>query len=289
MVETPNSSLRELFDRASSLAQPNVLFDTGDVTTFYLPRNGKILSFSSEPFEASPSRKRGTIDVFDVGSLNLAIAANREDSCNVVVYIRTDVNDPSIVAILNDHGPNGPGWRDFRVAVKFQHTTQWSKWLALDGKMVDQETFAEFIEDNIADIDDPPGAVMLEVASHIQATRTGNFRSARSLSNGTVQFQNVEDIDTRVGASSFDVPEKFTLALAPLMGTPLYRVPARFRYRLNNGKLTLGFKLQRVEDLMKQIFDDFAASIVRDDGIVVLEGIAPESGVVPLTPPSVSA
>lgn len=237
--------------------------------------DGQFYTHNTEAGAEAPYRKRGQIIVFDAASFNMVLADNA-DAGNIAIYIDRSPTKPAVVAVLNGHGKNGAGWGDFRAAIEFRPTPQWAKWTGIDGKMMPQTTFAEFIEDNLADIAEPAGARMLEIATHLEATRTVNFKSAVRLSNGAVQFHNNEDTDAKVSAGKIDVPETFVLALAPIQGLPLYKVPARFRYRIVEGKLTLGLKLQRVEDLMTSVLDDVVAKIERGANISVIEGRAPD-------------
>ncbi len=245
--------------------QPGVIFLPTD--------HGQLKSL--EQYQGAPYRKRGTVTVFDAASLNMVLADNT-DAGNTVIYLDRDLSNPQIVAVMNDCGKGGAGWRDYRAQIAFRPTPQWVKWKAIDGKMMPQAAFAEFIEDNLSDIAEPQGAMMLEIATYLEATRTVNFKSALRLSSGAIQFQNAEGIDAKVGIGRIEVPETFTLGLAPFLGSPSYRIPARFRYRIQDGKLQLGFKLQRVEDLMQQLIDDVVAKIERATNISMIEGKAPE-------------
>lgn len=243
----------------------------------YLPNgNGGQGAFVPvERFHPTPARKRGTVIVFDAAGFNQVLRDNA-DAGDCAVYLDRNPEAPVIEAVLNGHGKGGPGWGDLRVKIEFRATPQWAKWRAIDGKLLDQAAFAEFIEDNIADIETPAGATMLEIATQFQAMRTTAFRKAIRLSSGQVQFENVENIDAKVGAGQIAVPEELTLALAPLQGSPVFRVPARFRYRLSaEGKLVLGVKLQRLEDLMREVIEDVVKRIEVGANVSIIEGRAP--------------
>jgi uncharacterized protein YfdQ (DUF2303 family) len=177
--------------------------------------------------------------------------------------------------VLNGNGPSGAGWSDFRVKIEFRQTPQWVKWKANDGKMLAQVAFAEFIEDNIEDIAEPAGATMLEIATYLEAVRTVNFKSGVRLANGTVQFRHEQDDVTKVGANTIDVPETFTLGIAPIFGLNPFRVPARFRYRISEGRLTLGYKLQRIETMMGLIVEQVITAIEHGANISVMDGLPP--------------
>lgn len=239
------------------------------------PTGGVLQKIDLQDGLAAPLRKFGKIVVFDAASLNQIIADN-SDAGNVAVYLDRNPDAPSVVAVLNGNGKSGAGWGDFRASIQFRPTPQWTKWKSRDGKMSPQADFAEFIEDNIEDIAEPAGATMLEIATYLETTRTLSFRSGVRLSSGAVQFQHIQDDVAKVGASTIDVPEAFELGIAPIFGLPSYRVPARFRWRLlPDGKLTLGFKLQRIETMMSQIVEDVCAKIERGTNVSVIDGLAP--------------
>ena len=243
-------------------------------TPIFLQPDGAVVDLRR--YLPAPERKTGIITVFDAASFNQVIADNK-GAGDVSIYLDRDPNKPAIEAVLNGHGVSGPGWGDLRVAIAFRATPQWAKWKAIDGKLMPQTEFAEFIEDNLSDVQDPSGAAMLEIAQQFSATRTTAFRRAVKLSSGQVQFENLENTEAKVGASQIEVPEMITLRLSPLQGVTPYAVPARFRYRLEDGKLRLGVKLERVEDLMDRVLGDVIAGIERGTNISVLEGRAPNA------------
>lgn len=261
----------------------------GSFAHYALPTtNGVLLGkISLEEGRGVPFRPRGTVKVFDAASFSAILDANQEAG-EIAVYVNRDAKEPAIVGVLNGNGISGAGWGDFRVEIAFRPTPQWTKWKAIDGTMMPQTQFAEFIEDNLEDVVDPVAGQMLEIATYLQATRTVNFKSGLRLSSGLIQFINEQSEDAKVGSGKIDVPETITLALAPVFGLPPYRIPTRFRYRLSqDGKLTLGIKMQRVDDLIATIVQEMVhgvpasegrvpvSGIVLPDGALLIEGIAP--------------
>lgn len=228
---------------------------------------------------AAPFRKRGTIQVFDAASFNDILAANHEAG-NITIYVNRDVNTPSIVAVMNGNGETGPGWGDFRAEIVFRFTSQWLKWKAIDGKMFGQLAFAEFIEDNLADVVSPAGADMLEIAQELSVKRSVDFKSNIRLQDGRLQFQNIENLEAQVGAGQIAIPPTITLGIAPVFGLPPFKVDARLRYRVENGKLTLGIKMQRVEDIMAAVVNDMVVGTVAQEGRAAVKGIEAPTGAV---------
>jgi uncharacterized protein YfdQ (DUF2303 family) len=208
----------------------------------------------------NPFRKRGTVTVYDADSFNRLLGANAVDG-HTTVYFNRDPEKPAIVAVFNGNGQKGPGFGDFRACIGFRPTPQWLKWKSIDGELLPQATFAEFIEDNIEDIASPSGAEMMEIATFFEATKTVDFRSSINLTNGTVQFRNNENMDAKVKAGEMAVPTSFVVGLAPVVGVAPFEITARLRHRVEHGKLKLGFKLQRIEEIMTTVLKEIEAGI----------------------------
>ncbi|WP_166345026.1 DUF2303 family protein [Phytoactinopolyspora limicola] len=192
-----------------------------------------------------------------------------------------DLNTSTITAVINAHdGINdrgdteGPaGWGDHRAILQLQKTPAWTTWLANDKKPMNQATFAEFIEDNQVHIQEPAAATMLEIAQSIQAATSVTFESGTRLSTGEVHLVYREDTDAKAGRKGdLTIPQQFTVLLQPYQGTPHYRVPARFRYRLNNGDLLMSYALDRPEDVLELAFNETVAQIAEETERTVMHG-----------------
>lgn len=264
-------NLKHVIEVAKEAAtfQPVVVTDAAQAV--YIPRgpggDGAVVTIDMEKYLPKPARKHGSVTVFDAASLNLVLNANQDEQ--IVVYV--DRMAPAIVAVMNDHGGN-PGWRDHRANLTFRPTPQWQKWLAVDGKMMPQADFAEFIETNLSDITEPAGAEMLEVAQYFSATRDVSFKSATRLKDGQIQFQNEEKLEAKVTAGNVEVPDIIALGLSPYFGVAPFRVEAKFRYRIRDGKLVLGVKLQRVEDIVALVVAEMLKGLILPDGAILVDG-----------------
>jgi len=274
-------NMQAVIDVARASVVATKLETVGTVATYATPgRDGgvSLQTVSLETGLAEPTRKRGTVQVFDAASFNALLAAN--EGQDATIYIDRDVDRPAIVAVMNGNGEAGPGWGDFRIEIAFRFTPQWKKWKAIDGKMMPQLAFAEFIEDNLGDVVSPVGAEMLEIAQYLSATRSVDFKSGIRLSDGRIQLTNVESMDAKVGAGQTAIPETISLGLAPVFGLPPFKIDARFRYRIEGGKLQLGIKLQRMEDVMAAVVNDMVVGTVATEGRPAVVGIMAPQGAV---------
>jgi uncharacterized protein YfdQ (DUF2303 family) len=131
---------------------------------------------------------------------------------------------------------------------------------ALPGKQMNQIQFAEFIEANVPDItsttaSEPSGAEMLEVAINFKAQKKVNFASGQVLANGQVDFKYQEEIQGSAGANgNIKVPERFFIGIPVFEGGDPYKLEAKLRWALNDGKLTMWFELVRDQRFLKRPF-----------------------------------
>lgn len=266
-------NMQAVIDAARKGQDPVTLAKGDHFQIVYTAERG-VQTVDLQKHNAAPARKTGTLVVFDSESLNKMLQDNAVPGATTI-YVNPDADKPAVVAVINGNGTAGPGFGDFRVSIGFRPTPQWTKWKAIDGELIPQADFAEFIEDNLADIATPDGATMLEIVTYLQATRSVDFKSGIKLSNGVVQLTNNESVDATVGAGNIAVPDVFEIALSPVFGVTPFKVPARFRFRIHERRLLLGFRLQRIEDVMATIIRDIEAEIVLPEGTAKVYGIAP--------------
>lgn len=217
------------------------------------------LNLDRDEYRDHPRRKAGTVNLHDVDSITRYLNKHATDATEVWA----DVAGTRIAAVLNAPDTDTPGWSDHLAVFTVKSTPAWEAWLKLDGKFVDQTTFAEHIEDRSIDIVTPKAADMLEVAQSITATIGVSFESSKRLSSGEQQLTYKENIDAKAGhRGQLEIPSTIELGLVPFYGAAPYKVIARFRYRIHDGQLRLAFKLERPEDVQRDAFagllDDLA-------------------------------
>jgi uncharacterized protein YfdQ (DUF2303 family) len=237
-----------------------------------------VLTVDTERDALVPSVRRGNTTFHEVASFLRYIIANHSAGDGTVYVDARDVT-PTLVAVLNDHGPNGPGFRDFRASLSFVATKSWKAWNQVDNNLLDQHDFAEFIEENVRDIVDHPGSDMLDIVTKLEASQTLAFKSGIRLQSGHVRLKFEENGTAKVGRNDIDVPATLTLRVRPFIGSRAYDVVARFRWRIQGGTLKLGFLLQRTEDLMEQIIKDTIEVLEKalPENVSIAVGVAPDA------------
>lgn len=206
-----------------------------------------------------PRRKTGTVHVQDAASFVAYLEKHRLPCTEVYA----DLARESLVGVINAHeestpdeaAENNAGRGDHRVSLELLPTEEWKVWTANDKKPLDQQRFAEHLEDNAADVVDPDSATMLEIASSLVATTGVDFKGAIRLDSGQVKVRYEETTSARAGhAGDLDIPQVFTIAIAPFVGSEPVEIPVRFRYRISNGNLSLSYAMLRPKQIARESF-----------------------------------
>lgn len=238
-----------------------------------LPQNFKHIELTEaiEKAQNVPERKRGTLVLADVPSL-LQYCADQGAADGGYVY--ADMDGRSITAVFNDNRHN-PGWRDHRATFKAEYTPEFHKWLNNDKQHKGQSEFAEFIEDNFADLQGDDAQNLLTVATTMQAKTGINFSSAKRLQDGQTQLVYSETINATAGASgTLQIPQTFTLGLRIFKNGDGFKLTARLKYRLAGGAVKFWYELDRPERAVEVAFAEYVATVREKSGYTVLLGKA---------------
>lgn len=215
------------------------------------------------------ARKTGRTVVRDAASFLTYWAKHHNDASEIY----SDVEQLTVTAVLDAHAADTPGFGEHRLHLQLRRTKAWEEWTSLDGKLVDQDRFANFLEDHLPNLVEPDAATMLEIAQSIKATTKAEFQSSSRLQSGERKFAYVEDTKASAGAKGdLAIPEVFKIAVPPFEGADAYSMTARFKYRLEHSNLTLGFKLEQPEERAKAAFADVLAAIAEGVDAPILNG-----------------
>jgi uncharacterized protein YfdQ (DUF2303 family) len=100
---------------------------------------------------------------------------------------------------------------------------------------------------------------MLEIAQTFHAKTNVSFRSGVRLSSGTTQFLYDEEQTAKAGGKGqLEVPTEFELGIAPFEGEAAYRIKARLRWRVRDGGLVIGYKLERPHEVVRDALQAIA-------------------------------
>jgi uncharacterized protein YfdQ (DUF2303 family) len=261
-VTTSTSDAAVIVDTAVRSVIPQELIP-GKVYSLVTP-DGRAhkMDLTGDDYRETPARKSGTTTVRDVESFLTYFEKHADDASEVYA----DIERRTVTAVLDAHQAGAARWGKHRVLLELRNTAAWKAWTSQNDRLMPQDAFADFIEDNLVDLVEPDSATMLELAQSFEATTSAEFQSSKRLDSGQRTFSYVEDVQAKAGQrGDITIPSTLTLALRPFEGTEPYKVTARFKYRLGGGNLQLGFKLERPEDVLSAAFEDIRTLI--DEGV----------------------
>jgi uncharacterized protein YfdQ (DUF2303 family) len=267
-LEATSGDAQAIIDAARRGAEPKPLPVPGGVTTYAIPEGVETVTIDHEQYEPEPRRRRGTAHVRDVASL--VEYTKRHQTPGTTLWVHP--TDGKIIAVIDDHEAHeipvddetaragSPGHGDHRAHLSLIVTPEWAHWTSRDGTLTEQVAFAEHIEDGLLEIADPSPTTLLEIAQTFHAKTDINFRSANRIATGQVQVQYDEDTVASAGtkAGQLEIPQAFSLVVSPFIGEPGYKLNARLRYRLSGGKLSIGFKLDRPDAVVRDALGKIA-------------------------------
>lgn len=218
----------------------------------------------------APDRAVGTVTTQTVESFS-AYVKRHDNSDASTVWV--DADRGVLVAVLDDHssiaeGFDEAGWREHRAVLTLTPTDEWRHWTGVrNGALMDQEAFAEHIEDGQVEIVKPAAAELLEIVMSMQGSTNAEWKSAKRLHDGSVQFLYSEDATaTAGGKGELEIPQTFELLIRPFRGEEPVAMTARLRYRVKSGKLSIGYKLDRPNDVKSDAIDLITARLAEQFG-----------------------
>lgn len=224
---------------------------------------------------SDPARKSGTVKLKDADSF---IAYYGIHGNGMPVY--ATLTPARFLAVLNEHGKTAAGWRDHRADFQVAHSREWETWSKHNGAgpaFNSNESFALFLEDNAPDIVKPDPTTMLAIALNFRIKADVGFSVAQRLEDGNIDlaYSNLVTAGaTTQAGGKVKIPEQFTINVPVFDGIAAtkYKVDARFRYRLREGKLTLWYELVRPHKVVEAAFKDVWDQIAKATKAPILHG-----------------
>lgn len=157
-------------------------------------------------------------------------------------------------AVIDEHAKSTPGWRRHTAELDPLMSAEWKLWKGeWDRKSMPQTPFAEFLQENGADIASteasaaagyPTALQMLTMATNFVMNEERQFKSSVRLQSGGVRLTYVADPDKGT-TDDMAMFEKFQIGIPVFHGAGAWAIDARLKYRNNSGKLSFTYELVR--------------------------------------------
>lgn len=266
------SDNRNQIQTAIDAAQKPFIQNENGLPIAFVPNgNGDWTMKELDHLRLAPSRKKGTTHLHQLDSFIAYTTRHKEAGSQIIVDANYANGTVKFKTILNgDH--EAAGFGDSIVRYEPQKTVDWSNWLGMNGKKVDQMTLATFLTDNIANIAEinpanpqfkyPNAADVLEFITNLEMTSTVKYRSGTKVQNGQVQFEYVEEGSDQT-KGKLAMFERFGIGLTPFAGGQGYFIEAFLRFRINrdSGALTIWFDLHRPDQVLEAATKEMIATL----------------------------
>lgn len=193
---------------------------------------------------------------------------------------------PSITTIYDYHRDGEPAWRKHRATYAFPLSDAWKRWTSVHGKELKVSDFAQLLEDRLCDVAEPgaapagvvpPGltlaspAALSGLAGGLQIRADVSVTEIRRRDNGTATLMFNEE---HRGADDkpLALPNGFLLALPVFVGSAPFAVPARLRYRLQQGSVLWTVSLYQHEEALRRAVTESAEAFAKDAGVELFFG-----------------
>lgn len=211
-----------------------------------------------------PARKRGQYTLTTAEDLIDYLAKHGQSH---VTELWGNDKTGTVRAVINAHQTTLPGHEDHTATLHLPFTKDYTDWVKTDGKLISQTEFAEFIEDHLPNFTTPAAADMLELAQTFQATTKGTFESSHRVKTGETNLAFTNEHTATAGKKgTLTIPDTFAIAVRVYERADAYRITARFRYRITERGLLLGYRLDRIDDIRQAAFDAVTATITEQSG-----------------------
>lgn len=236
-----------------------------------LPADFKVTALPDDTSLPPWPRQRVIVD--DRASL-VAYANRHSGKANSVLI--ADFDKGTISARLDWHPHNQA--QNFGKAAPDQHSCtlklrfseEFARWNAAAGKLMPQDEFACFLEENSGDVGFPEAATMIEISRDFEATAGQSYKSSVRLDNGDRRL--VYETETKA-LNDVTIPQKFTLSIPIYNGEGPDTLTCLFRWRAAGaGAVQLGFEWHRVEYQRRAHFTGIATAAAEETGLPVFMG-----------------
>jgi uncharacterized protein YfdQ (DUF2303 family) len=248
--------INNLRDLAREATQPQ----TGEKIHYLIaPEGSTLISLKDQqyPHGLPPDRIVANLEMQDAASFCSYVNSFKDGRTRI--FADTTLGELGFLAVLDYHpvaagDVTAPQFLSHRAEFRLRHSEEWKLWHGQNDKLIPQSEFAEFLEDNRADIVTPEPATMLEIAKELQAHSEVNFASKVNLRNGAAVLSYDEQIKASVTTGQIEVPEHFTIRIPVFFGEGAIEIRTRLRFRISDGKLKFQYKLYRPVEVISNAF-----------------------------------
>lgn len=232
-------------------AAAGTIHEVDGVNVIVLP-TGEMRSL--ERLRDHPLREGASVELDTIAGLIDYLRDQKHAENKPVVF--ADRARCSFTAFLDYHQPGAPSWLAHSAAVTLKPSKEITIWTNDAGSWKTQANMAEFLDDNLADIQTPTPADVLTFVERLEATRKETFKSAINQTTGETQFTWSKE---NAGNESAKIISEFTLGIPFFHRGDRIAVKAKLQHQIREvdgkGVLSFRFKIQHAEQIKDKLWD----------------------------------
>lgn len=220
----------------------------------------------------NPRDRRGTAELAELASFCAHV--NRFKDADSVIY--ADIEELELLAIL-DYSPGtekatAPRWGRHRSKYACPRSTEWDRWMAINGKPMKQDAFGDFLDahaDNLASKEGyPKAAELISMARHLTIRTKGAFE--RSVNPTTGEYTLVNTLEHE--STSTRIWPKFLLGLRVFANGVPYEVEARLQFTMQGGAPIFTVSFPNADVVLADAFTAVRKTAEEKTGLPVFAG-----------------
>lgn len=170
-----------------------------------------------------------------------------------------------IKAVFDYHKPDEPNRLSHIATYAPRYSTQWQTWTGACGGAMKQAEFAEFIEENRGDINEPSAAQLLDIVRTFKASKKVDFDSLTYTSDGSALLHYSDKVEQQ--GKSGPLPEIMRLGIPVFFRDIPYLVGVFVRFRVGTGAVTFQLKMDRADVMEDEAFKQILLSVETETGV----------------------
>ena len=225
--------------------------------------------------QSGPQRRQGDVVLTEVDSFIAYV--KRFGTKDALVY--ADIGALGFTAILDENPPGSDvskaAWRQHRARYTCPRSPEWVAWTKLDGAVMAQDKFADFIESRLEDLivgDErasyPAPTDVLMMARRLMVKTKGTFERVINPTDGTGTL--VSKTENEV--ESTKIHRAFLVGIPVFEGGQPYRVECRIRFTVAEGRPSFSYNMYRRVEIERDAFIGLRTLVGKDTGYPVLAG-----------------
>lgn len=290
LYQTETEAAHELTAKFGEHKVVDLNHDGIKVPVMVLPDGRNVSSIKRFIDEARehPKRREGTSAMQNIDSFVAMTNRFKGDHSAVFGICKAEEADLSLTTVFDYHDPadtkdGTPRFMSHKCVYRFPVSDEWKAWMVMNDEWINQNDFAEFLEEHIIDVAAPPAfdskpdltefeKHLLNLISTLGSKFTGPsgiLELSRGLSIRTEEtLQQRQSLATGEMALTFSnehknteggklmVPDLFLINIPVFKNGANYLIPVRLRFRKDGPKLLWKFLLHRTELIVNHAFNE---------------------------------